>query len=539
MKLNSRHIIGFFLVAVFLTTGNAYGRDQLKITSLSGGIDDDGTLTVIVEANQDLTIYKATTKLLYRLYGGSIPATSSFQLVAPNPGGASPNQLSFTIAKGLLTTADEIEYFVQINDTSNNTMVESTHYRVDLALQRKLKAEQLKGQQYEITIKDLKDQIAKSDNAVPKAVTLLEDPLISDEQASFHFHTPIAGKIRVEILRDDNSMADFMASPQIQKEHAIVLHKLTGGQHYKVQAWVLDHLKGDVYDKSHPMLTSDQEDRLSFTTPQDVERPRLDIGDITTTDKSIVVPITLDEGFIKLVCEAQTDALRDKYKEVDARGNLAFNPYGKPTGDKMESPYVFSGLIPDTQYRLTFQAVNSKGKALVKPETRIVKTKPKPPDFDFTGSVQLDISPLGFTATWFATSLPKSGSFDVVFGTGGPITSKPATIEGNKLTASLDVTALQQLFSKAKEKNQPKTEDKPTLKFKMQNDQKVDKEASLIVSYTMPTAAQVEEAKQKGIINDNDKRSILSVIQGTTDNSKKFKWQDVMSTGIGLLLKFL
>ncbi|HEV3037294.1 MAG TPA: hypothetical protein VHA33_05855 [Candidatus Angelobacter sp.] len=63
----------------------------------------------------------------------------------------------------------------------------------------------------------------------------------------------------------------------------------------------------------------------------------------------------------------------------------------------------------------------------------------------------------------------RSGNFEVVFKDGGPITSQAATIDGMKLTASLDSATLQQFYNKAKTKTQAKDGDNRTIKFTMAN----------------------------------------------------------------------
>jgi hypothetical protein len=535
------------LITLLLTVNVAHGQPKSppkspQITAVSRTQNADGTLVVTVVGDQSLLLYLENSKLLYKLIGSAIATPVGFQLQKGTGNAGNPNVLTFSVPGSSLQNADEVEYYVQINNSSGNILAESAHYQLDLLAKRELSAavtekERFKGEaeRQAIQIKELLAQTIS-----PPPPNLAEIISISDTEARFRFTTPKFGKIRVELIRDDNnSLIDAWTSPDLSKDHAVILKGMIGGKTYRVQAWVLNHLIGDAYDKANPQLTSALNSALKFSAPDRVDPPVLQVLPITKTSNSITVPVNLTDGFINVNLEVLTDPISEKYKKVDSRGNLRVDQFGRVAGDKVEPSYTFAPLSSNTRYRLTFQAINSAGKSLVSPETfnQIVTTLAETP-FEFAGGINLDISPLtGFTATWEATSAPDGGSFEVVFGQETPITSQPATVSGNKLTASLPVNELQNLYSKIKG-NKKKIEP-PTLTFKMRNKNNVQKQSTMTVAFTLPDKPQLEEAKAKKIINDDEMKQILQVVKGATDGKSGFKWQDLLSTGLGILLRVL
>lgn len=542
-SLKSARVALAMILVQLLTVTIAYGQPQkaLQISAISRSQNVDGTLVVTVVGDQPLLPFLSNSKLLYRLVGGSVGAPVGFQTQTGSGDADKPNTLIFALAASSLQNADEVEYYVQISDAST-TLSESIHYQLNLLAQRQISAlseanKKLTGETESQTTQ-IKQLLAQTISPPPNLAEIIS---ISDAVARFRLTTAKYAKVRVELIRDDNnSLIDTWTSPDLLRDHAVILKGLVGGLKYRVQAWVLNHLKGDTYDKDNPQLTSISNSALKFPAPDKVDPPVLQVLAITKTSNSISVPVNLSDGFISINLEVLADPIHNKYKKIDSRGSLRVDDFGRVSGDRVEQSYTFSPLTPNTQYKITFQAMNSAGKTLVSPESldQIVSTLPELP-FEFAGGINLDISPLtGFTATWEATAAPEGGSFDVVFGDDSPITSQPAKVTGNKLTASLPVNELKSLYEKVKGKTKPIQP--PTLTFRMKSKSgSVSRQTTMTVAFSMPTEDKLKEAKANNIVSDDEVKQIQKVIKGATDGSSGFKWKDLLSTGVGILLRFL
>ncbi len=81
-----------------------------------------------------------------------------------------------------------------------------------------------------------------------------------------------------------------------------------------------------------------------------------------------------------------------------------------------------------------------------------------------------------------------------------------------------------------------KNNEQPILRFTMRNKQGVQKTAQMTITTVLPKATEVQASQSLSV---DEKKKLLNVIGAASDSGKKFKWQDLLSTGLGILLKFL
>ena len=143
------------------------------------------------------------------------------------------------------------------------------------------------------------------------------------------------GKIRVEARRADNPTvtdATFV-SPDISQDHAVRLTHLTPNQNYRLVGYILNHFAGDTYNAQNPIQLGDANPQVIFTTLSTTPVPTLTIDKISSTENTIVIPATVDKGYITVLLEAPSDPLRGTWKKVDTRGSVNIDKYGVVTGD--------------------------------------------------------------------------------------------------------------------------------------------------------------------------------------------------------------
>ena len=530
------------LLSILVGLPTALLSDVLSgLTAVSGQIAPDGSVNVKAKVGPDLLPNIANTKLEYRTWANGAPLQSSYSPVAPVVD-VQNAIATFQIAGNVFTAADQVEYFLETDDASGKSLAQSYHFQLSFAEQRALAQSQAQSKAKDDQITALGTQLsALKSNIVPTNIGPYGDGVITSDTAIFHLTTNTWGKIRVEARRFNNpDVADaIFESPEPAKDHSVRLTSLTPNQKYKLIGYILNTLNGNTFDATHPIPLGDQFPSLTFTTMASTPIPVLNVKDPPEeTTNSIQISANADDAYVTVLLEVLSDPLRGLYKRVDSRGSWTIDKYGAFTSDSsVESPYSFTSLTPGTQYRLTIDAVNKYGKEVSQKETRIVTTKPTPPTFAFAGSVELTMGVSGFQAKWTASAKPKSGSFEVDFGDGKPVVSQPATIQDNTLTATLDVSGLQQVIQKAQ-----KTPSPPTLHFTMQNDADgKTQEERFVVSYVVPTTQQVQDAKSKGVINDQQSKSAQNVASGVANptSNKKFSWSDLISTGLGLVAKLI
>lgn len=532
------------LMLVLLVLSSSVRADQppAVLSDVSGQIDQNGGFSVITKVASNLVPYATSTKLFFRMWAAGGATSQAYTSVSPNSVDLPKGLFSFQVGAPI-ANSDQIEYYVQIQDAENNTVALSPHYQLSLSAQHSIIQLQSQNKAKDDTIDGLNTQITKlkaelSGN-LPSTIGPAGDGIISDQTAFFHLTTDRWGKIRIAAVRVDNGSTDAtFVSPDIARDHAVKLTGLNPDHDYKLIGWILDHLSDDKLNQTNAIQLGDQYHQLKFHTLPSSKPATLVIKDPVVTANSILIPVDLMNGFLTVECSVLTDPLRDEYRKVDSRGSVTIDPFGVVMADKIESPLVFGSLQPDTQYKVTLWASNVLGER-APPETRIVRTKPLPPAFNFTGSVKLDLSISGFTATWNASSPPSSGSFEVDFGDGKPIVSQAALVTGNQLTATLDVGGLQQLFARSLQKQPSESSPPlppPALHFKMTNSNKVQQEESIVFSYVVPTQQAVTTAKNSQIITDQQAQALQNVVRGVGTN-RSFSWKDLLSTGLGILLK--
>ncbi len=369
----------------------------IVVQALNYKLDDSG-LSISFSLTQSVSSL-TNPRLLYQLYKNSIPGDSDSALPTMTQG----NSLAFSLPTSKLSDADEVEVFIRNGDAAQG---ESSHYRINLQILRELKTTQA-----QVTLltkanatleQEKRDILARN---LPSAVVLAENAFISDTQAFFHFKTTSTGKIKAVAIRADNSIASTYVSDKLQTEHAAIFGNLTQGQPYTVEVVVLNHLSGDTPIQNTRKTVSD-DPRLQFTTSSTVANPTFSKLNVSSPDdKSVVADVALDQadGFLQIDLEELVDPSTQTYKLVDSRGKIGADDIGRPNGAAVQgTPYTFVGLKPETQYRLTFRGGNKFGKATLPqpPPVRIVQTLRSPPSFEFSGSVNLVISPLAFTSTY-------------------------------------------------------------------------------------------------------------------------------------------
>lgn len=523
-------------LVAFLFVVNMTQAQQPAVQSMSYKLEPAG-LNISIGLDQNAAAL-ISPQLVFQTYKDSVLVNSG----SSDPTLIQGKFLSFSIAPKDTDNGNEIEFVVTVKSGSA-TISNSSRYRLNLEDARNLKSAQeivnslttengkLKG-----TIKDYESL------SIPTGVNVAENPLIGGNQVFFHFQTTTAGKIQVVIKNVDSggtvgsAATQPYVSPNIQKEHGVVFSNLVPGQTYAVEAVVLNHLASGTPPVASTMRTFTTDARLKFPTVVGINNPIFTKVEVSGPDeKSIVANVALDQSdaYLQINLEELVDPSTQTYKLVDSRGKIGQDDLGKPIGDKIFSTaYTFIGLKPDTAYRLTFLGLNKFGKTtLPVQQIRVASTMKSPTAFAFAEGVNLVINPLSFTATWKATASPDSGSFEVVFPSGAKAISPPATIDKatNTLTASLDVAGLRQILDASKSNVQPK------LIFTMAR-QGTSVSNQLTIATVLP---KKEDVTNSTILNADEKSRILSVIGSTTDSSKKFKWQDLLSTGLGILLKFL
>jgi hypothetical protein len=509
---------------------------------VSGQIAADGSVNVRAKLGSDLSANIANTKMLYRNWANGTPIQIAFSPSLPNIDLLN-STLTFQVAANAFTNADQVEYYLETDDAGGKLLAQSSHYQLSFLDQRSLAQCVAQGKAKDDTIADLNRQIsALNAQIIPSAIGIEGNGLVTSETAIFHLTTNQFGKIRVEARRADNpTVTDAVyVSSALSNHHAVLLNGLTPNKNYRVIGYILNHLAGGTYDAAKPIQLADLYPQLAFSTLVRTPTPVLTVTNPEATANSIVISALVDQGYIAVLLEAPSDPLRGTWKKVDSRGGATTDKYGVVTSNSTDhTPYSFTSLTPGTQYRLTVTAVNQYGGTTPNPEIRIVSTTPAPPTFAFTGSVQLSMGVSGFTASWTATSKPLSGSFEVDFGDGEPIVSQPATVKENTLTATLDVNGLKQVIQKAQKPGTP-APPPPTLHFIMKNSPDgAPQEERFVVNYVVPTSQQVQEAKQNGVINDQQSKALQNVVSGVTNSKQRFSWSDLLTTGLGLVLKFM
>jgi hypothetical protein len=512
------------------------------IPIVSGQIAADGSVNVKAKLGTDLSSNIANTKMLYRNWVNGTPIQNTYSQVLPNIDLPSLT-VTFQLAANIFTNADQIEYFLETDDASGKPLAQSSHYQLSFMDQRSVSQCLAQSKVKDDTIADLNRQLsALNSQIIPSAIGAEGNGLITSETATFHLTTNQYGKIRVEARRADNpSVTDAIyVSPSLSKDHAVSLNGLTPNKNYKLVGYILNHLSGGTYNAANPIQLAELYQQLAFTTLAKTPVPVLTVTNPEATTNSIVISALVDQGYITVLLEAPSDPLRGTWKKVDARGAVSIDKYGIVTSNSTDhTPYSFTSLTPSTQYRLTISAVNQYGATVASPEVRVISTNSAPPTFAFTGSVQLSMGVSGFTASWTATSKPLSGSFEVDFGDGQPIVSQPATVKENTLTATLDVNGLKQVIQKAQKPGAPAPAP-PTLHFIMKNSPDgAPQEERFVVNYVVPTSQQVQDAKQNGVITDQQSKALLNVVGSVSNTTKKFSWSDLLTTGLGLVLKFI
>jgi hypothetical protein len=399
-------------------------------------------------------------------------------------------------------------------------------------------------------IAELKSQLSAFDKVSAKkflasSITVPQPPELFPGRIGFYIKLNRASliELQVKLDSDDAPAVDRVRSETISTLHKIAVSKLAAGQTYRFEVRVLN-FDGTPYPDG-PVLTFREDNTLRQTLPAFVSAPvvTIDNSKIQKTHKSVSAAVAVDrEAVVSVILkerknvnfvEAQTGGLVAKRSDFGKLTNQPSDYLGK----NQSRVFTFDDLKPETEYQLEVVAVDELGQETRKTTDDKLQTEKRPPDFEFNGNVLLEMSPVGFTASWSATSVPTSGSFEVSFKAGGAITSQPATIEGNTLKASLNADNLSKFYSRAKDKKQLTDDDKPVLKFKMSGPQG-NREASLKLVYSIPSAEELDKAVKQGILTEDEKKKISDVVNNVSTGGK-FKWQDLLTTGVGVLLRLL
>jgi hypothetical protein len=209
--------------------------------------------------------------------------------------------------------------------------------------------------------------------------------------------------------------------------------------------------------------------------------------------------------------------------------------FTKPTGQPIQDlDWSIAELRPSTEYRFTATALNDFGEKSVQQER--YKTESKAEDFDFSGQIEVVITPMDVEIKWQANQEVESGTLEVFVDESEKLVQKPAAPTKVSLSSTFNLVDLQKVLAQ-KAKN---TNAQPTIRLTMKNARGVLKQISLKLEYVM-TPQKVSTFLTQNPKLPQDQADALKHFADQAKPSRRptISWTDVASTSLGIIAKIL
>lgn len=370
----------------------------------------------------------------------------------------------------------------------------------------------------------------------PSYVKLTKPILVSDNQIILEFATDKYGQISVNNI--DSTQEPVIT--QIGRDHIAVFNKLAPDTDYRFDAVALD-ASGNAIESTR--IDSNKDPNLKQKTLPALLTFAPSLEASPKSDSVIEVSVNLNPSNLQ---HAPAGCVQIEYKQVLVRGTTQFDlpkysgqcpldQFGLPSGT------LFSGiqkarleqLHANTDYMISLHSIDQYGRKYDSPDVEVT-TKETPTPFAFDGPLNVSIDPVkGFLLTWRATNPVKEAKLHVHIGQW--TLDRDAVIDTkdtHSITVSTDLNGFVQVLNQFEQ-----SKNTPAIEVEMTNADaaKLTEEVAIQFVLSKTSSDSKPQAGQQKEIAD----AVGNLYKASQDPKKKIAWRDVVTTGLGILVKLL
>lgn len=462
--------------------------------------------------------------------------------------GGHPDTITIPISAADISGNDSVTTYVQLIDAAGNVLATTPPYERDLAVYKVVADNQN-------TIQTLNKQLTDANNAtaakqaaidaiinkiLPSSIAL-QRTIVSDNMIELTYTTPSPGRLRI-VNTNTNASKDTDQGTV----HIVLFDRLANGTAYNFTASVLD-LQGN------PTPTKTLLSQNTLTTLPTFS-PAISI---TSTPGVINIAAVADpmgsySVFLPAGATIKT-AFSVSYRQQVSTAPLSFGPtkqaysidadaLGMPTAAALSTTSNFSltGLQEGQTYALTIKAVNEFGQAYTTETTSVVAKAPPPPTpLDFDGPVNFQITAAsGITASWKANTAPKANSAAVIIEFAGSPDNTIRMAAQSDATSPLSFKLTSSNADLLKAVNAALNGATPTIDVQM-----IDGVSGKPVDRQFTFVFAVQNANKKasaGASSASAATASQNLVNASNNPTKtKLSWQDLVASGLGIVLKAL
>lgn len=541
MKILSRT-----LFASYLAISAAMSAQQPTIQSIQTALDPpNGSIQ-----NVRITV----------LFGAPIPANGSAQIAlksidtnrnakpidapAATPLPDNPTGVSFLVPlTSLAAGADQLSYQVSLKIADQTQITPELRLALAPIANSQQQALQLTQQinQLQAQILALKQQ---KDAALQAYVGGLPDTPIfvakrfksSDTATSVlvQFSTNKPGELHASLLHSgDDVVVDEHTETQPTVTHTFEFANAVPGSQYYVAAAIVDPKSGkDVKQKT---ISGSGDPKLRFTMQLPNGKPvisNLKPGQLTSSSMSFSFDLASASSLQVTCLHIPDPTLPGQQEKVATPAAFSLDAFGLPSSSSVDGHKQFTcdKLQPEQSYIAQVEAYNDFDQSLPPGQTVEAKT---PTKLAFDGPVKITLSAAGMQVAWNAKGSGTTGT--ITFVTGSNKVNFDVEPKGQSFSTTFSPDKLSQAFQV-----DPTTKtlaQAPTLTASMTDG--TDKvETSFSVSVNV--AASKNSVQQLAKTSNADPDSLSKVADGVQNPSKtKFSWQQLLQTGLGMIIKLI
>lgn len=367
------------------------------------------------------------------------------------------------------------------------------------------------------------------DRTVIPTALYYKDHNITHKNAIFLIGTDKTCRLKFTVKHTNGNIVYEKTSEFEGKDVYFTTRNLAPETDYQLEVDVLD-LAGNKIPGKH--FDYNNYPKFKFRTAKD---PQIQITnfEVNAYDDNINVRVnTNKEYLVKVKCYRNSNASVN-VERVRSQGNTLSQNRLKEFEEPMrkgESGFTFPSLSFGEEYVVEIEVVNKYGEKISRSKT--VKTDAN--GFDFNGPIAFNLNTLNSQIRWKANGVLRSGKVRIFNSVSSQryFTDELKPSAQNEFISNLDYDDIVKILRGKEEDGVPIIEVSMTDKYGK------SKKLSTTIDFSIPSKKEVEEAHKKELINDNQKDHILKVIDGYK-NGKKFKWEDIVTTGLPLILSFL
>ncbi|MEM6767612.1 MAG: hypothetical protein AAF655_21925 [Bacteroidota bacterium] len=396
-----------------------------------------------------------------------------------------------------------------------------------------LKEYYLKLQQENQSTQELNFELLKKiKDIVPRRITV-KDYRITHNRAYFHLNTDRPCKMKLTLkngeLTADKRIIEFGRNDIFYESPPLA-------QETKYQ------LSIDVYDLQDNIIPALRKEKstnpeLSFKTSSLPKGIQLKTFVVNPYSNRINIELEANQKCIfRISCYERISEEKFSSKPVftlsDSLKKDKFDRYVVPLKSGKRR-FSFTSLKHDKEYKIIVELFGEFG--TTKSE-KMKRTDKYPLGFD--GPISMNFNRIESEITWKAKGNPKLGRLILINpnDTSDHYSFK-ADQDGNFFKVSLDYNSITKIWSNEMSSTKSNAV-VPIIKVLIIDENGYSRTQSSRVSFSLPDKEKLKKAKKDELISEDEEKQILKVIEAI-DGKKKFKWEDLITAGIPLILSFL